>query len=738
MRYLKLLAVFLAIIVCEPAFATNLFEPVANDKSMYLFSNIFGKLEVFGMGNDALVAGITMFLGAVLSIGGLIAAYTVLAGTLGTAHDGEMLGKKFSSVWIPIRYSFGVAFILPVINGYCVIQLIVGWTIVQSIGLADNVWSSFVSSDNIQNVAMVGSTNPSGKNLAFMTLQSLACQNVISSALAEEPVLSGGSSIGITIEENLTNRVIKFGDRNEVGGFKNDTCGRIQVSKYQALVSPSNNGLIGKVIDAQSSAERMVQISEEHWIQVNTMIASLNPLAKTLVESNKPIQASQVDTIIATYEQAVRKSAAQAIIDLKPFEELSKNAQQDGWIMAGAWPMKISSLQDLTDRSVANTPTSSGPSNFEVAYIKDKYDSVMVQLQKTIENSTASNIIFGVGNEAGGSNTSWSSTLKEAILNGFDPTLIIKKAFTSTTNYIIQDGENPLLSMKRLGNYLLATASIAWTSISLTSSTLGNAPGIGLTLQAMTLILIPPMLVVGVLLSYVLPMLPFFMWVGAVLGWIIMCIEAIVVAPMWWVMLLVPNGDDLMGSSKAGFSLLLGLILRPVLMVFGLMAAIILTEIFGGFLNLIYADVFALSQQESSVITWIIGSFIAGPLVYGILMFIMSLKTYSCIHVVPDQVLSWFGGGHAQLGGTSESFGGDRSTAFIAMNNFSGQLTSKIGNNSAITNPDNPVLKDIPDASLKGNKGIKESPMGNESNESKTGETFNDMLNKKKDNEEES
>lgn len=734
MRYLKLLAVFMAICMCEPAFAMNLFDPVSNDKAMYLLSNIFGKLGIFGIGNDALATGIEVFNGAVLAIGGLLAAYTVLAGTLATAHDGEMLGKKFSSVWIPIRYAFGVSFILPVIGGYCMIQFIVGWTIVQSIGLADATWGGFVSSSNIQNVAMVGSTNPSGKELAYSSLQSLVCQNVISNSLANEPTLNGGSNIGITVENNTLNRVIKFGDRNEVGGLKQDTCGGIKVSKYQALVSNNSDGVIGRVIDAKASAERMVQISEEHWIQVSAMINSLNPLALDLVKTGKPIDASKVDTIIATYEQAVRKTAAQAIIDLKPFEELSKNAKQDGWIMAGAWSMKISSLQDLVDRSVAHTPEASGPSNAQLEAFQDQYQMAMVALQKTIEKSSASNISFGVGNEAGGSNTSWTDTLKDAVLNDFSPTLIIKKAFTFTTNFVIQDGENPMMSSKRLGNYLLGTASLAWTSLTIISSTLGNAPGIGLSLMGIILILIPPMLLVGVLLSYVLPMLPFLLWVGAILGWIIMCVEALIVAPLWWVMLLVPHGDDLTGSSRAGFSLLLGLILRPVLMVFGLMAGIVIVEVFGGFLNLIYADVFAVSQQESGVFVWIIGAFIAGPLMYGVLMYILEIKGYSCIHLIPDQVLTWIGNGHAQLGGTSEAFG-DKSTAFVAVNTFSNQITSGVGKQSALSNPDNQLTKplpEMPDPNLKSFKGGSVNNGSNESKEDKQGETFTDMLNKDK------
>ncbi|MFS8295810.1 hypothetical protein RPF65_24520, partial [Enterobacter hormaechei subsp. steigerwaltii] len=48
-----------------------------------------------------------VFLAGILAFGGVLAGYTMLAGTLQTAHDGEMLGKKWSSLWIPIRTTLG-------------------------------------------------------------------------------------------------------------------------------------------------------------------------------------------------------------------------------------------------------------------------------------------------------------------------------------------------------------------------------------------------------------------------------------------------------------------------------------------------------------------------------------------------------------------------------------------------------------------------------------------------------
>lgn len=97
MRYLLLIMMSLLM----GAANADWFTPVANDQSMLLINALFPGLTGAG-GADSLVGAMGIFNGAVLMMGGVLATYTLLAGTLGTAHDGEMLGKKFSSVWIPI------------------------------------------------------------------------------------------------------------------------------------------------------------------------------------------------------------------------------------------------------------------------------------------------------------------------------------------------------------------------------------------------------------------------------------------------------------------------------------------------------------------------------------------------------------------------------------------------------------------------------------------------------------
>ncbi|WP_171986518.1 hypothetical protein, partial [Burkholderia cenocepacia] len=70
----------------------------------------------------------------------------------------------------------------------------------------------------------------------------------------------------------------------------------------------------------------------------------------------------------------------------------------------------------------------------------------------------------------------------------------------------------------------------------------------------------------------------------------------VIAASLWAILHLHPNGDDLAGGGGNGYKLILGIIFRPVLSVFGLIAALLTLQIFGQFINKIFADAFLVSQ----------------------------------------------------------------------------------------------------------------------------------------------
>lgn len=92
---------------------SRFFSPPADDPALGVLREIFGNLVDYVAGNGTVAdlanndtvlgAGFAVFCTAVLTLGLLFVAYTSIVGVVNTAHDGEFLGKKMSSIWIPLE-----------------------------------------------------------------------------------------------------------------------------------------------------------------------------------------------------------------------------------------------------------------------------------------------------------------------------------------------------------------------------------------------------------------------------------------------------------------------------------------------------------------------------------------------------------------------------------------------------------------------------------------------------------
>lgn len=131
-----------------------------------------------------------------------------------------------------------------------------------------------------------------------------------------------------------------------------------------------------------------------------------------------------------------------------------------------------------------------------------------------------------------------------------------------------------------------------------------------------------------------------------------MVVEAVIAAPLWAIMHVHPDGEGLTGRGGNGYALVLTVILRPALMIFGLVAAIALMYPFGAILNEVFPSVFNMSVGSSpegtsaaTILTKVAGAFIY----VGIMMTLVS-KIFSLIHILPDQILRWIGGSQDYFG----------------------------------------------------------------------------------------
>ena len=138
------------------------FKPPAGDYSVIFLGNIFGVVDgvLHGTGSQIMGSMFTVFNAAVLALGGIIIMYTLLVSTMNTAQEGQFLGQKWSSLWVPVRTTFGLALLIPKASGYCLMQIFVMWIIVQGIGAADKVWNAALSYLNRGGVIIQEQPNP--------------------------------------------------------------------------------------------------------------------------------------------------------------------------------------------------------------------------------------------------------------------------------------------------------------------------------------------------------------------------------------------------------------------------------------------------------------------------------------------------------------------------------------------------------------------------------------------------
>lgn len=138
-----LLFLFPTLLLAEKSGALS-FTPPASDYSMIFLGNLFGIVDgiLSSSGSQIMGAMFSIFNAAVLALGGIIIMYTLMVSTMNTAHEGQMLGQKWSSIWIPARSTIGLVLLIPKASGYCLMQIFIMWIVVQGVGAADKIWEA--------------------------------------------------------------------------------------------------------------------------------------------------------------------------------------------------------------------------------------------------------------------------------------------------------------------------------------------------------------------------------------------------------------------------------------------------------------------------------------------------------------------------------------------------------------------------------------------------------------------
>lgn len=677
MKSIKLLLFSMGVMLLAftgTANAADLFTPPETD---WLVVNVFTPLldpetSPFGTVSQVFLTGVLMF-------GGVLAMYTLLVGTMSTAHDGEMLGKRWSTLWVPIRTSLGVAMILPIKNGFCAVQIIIIWLATQGIGLADMAWSAFAAQPMkgavyrspglkyqlaplyttiMTNGACVGAANKSLNELK--NGEGSTFQNFLYTI---NRGLNGGKepSFGISSISKDNSVGFAFGDTNDAlpgPGKPSEICGTIE------LPLNGNEANAGRAVNnAPLSADNLVDmdqikgmINQTHKEAMGAFVESAYKMGLKIASGSNVTGeevATQMMSAVNTYENAIMKSA-NSQFDQAVNVNAIKAMQEDGIAGAGAWFYRLVKAQNEINQEVSNIPVGQGTWS-------ETKKSILGLISSNIEGSIKKAIELGV-ESFNTSKVGIRSAETEGSIAWFTDFFINSGGIPdwSGNNNMKNNTENPMSATVGIGSAMLTGISLAWAAMIPATYALGviqgNAvaglTGAGLGFQA-TMTLASPLLLgmtaalimPALFMAYYLPMMPFIIWTGTLIGWLVLVVEALFAGPLWAVAHLAPDADSVVGKQGQGYMLVLSLMLRPILMIIGFIVSLSLMVPCGMFVNYFFA--FATYGTTSGVAAIFAGA--ASAIVYCVIMNNIIKKLLSITHSLPDSILQWIGGGGSRI-----------------------------------------------------------------------------------------
>lgn len=548
----------------------------------------------------------------VLAIGAVWLTYNFLAATVQSAWDGEFLGKRFHSVWMPIRLCIGFAALLPMFDGWCGAQIAMYQVAKMGAGAA--------------NIAVTGAAPKLAKNeiiptgfdrtgMATQLFNTLLCRARVSilAQQAGELEAAGGS-----------------GGTNWTEYFGIDRCGG------QPVVPAG---------DLQAA----------HTSATQAMIVNLTPLAGRVAagqEGRGPvIPADEVRASIIKAAETYETSISEAARSLASSKVSSLNAEQakGSWLSFGFQSVKSAKAQtDLNSSAGAGAQLTANTNTSSAGQEAASYSGSLME-SDGLTGAQAS------GEGAGSGEGAWAQIKKLKD----NPALLLKMLFGNTKAAQITAGGGLVQSLAALGATLIGmgVAGItvilgALVAMSFLSALAAGAIPLALYVAGLAMSIIIPMILMGITLAVYVPMIPALFWTLGVVAWLLVVAECILLAPVWSLAHLEAEGEGMGQRTEKGYAMLLDLLLRPLALVFGFAIA---TAVLNAAWSLFTAGVGGVLDVAD---TW---SFIKFFMWMGMVFIVVTIAVqlvgtvYRKALDLPDQIVTW-------IGSSVASYMGDHST----------------------------------------------------------------------------
>lgn len=686
---------------------------VPNDLASWIFNNLFGPIfanPFTSVGGATTLFGVVFlaFNVVVFSAGVVWATYGVAAGVVQSAHEGTVLGKRMSAIWMPIRMVTGIGSLVPAFGGFSLSQAVMifaaGWGIV--FGNYAYIKALEAASNFTPLVSLSISSGPQVKtteHLAKAIFEQELC--VIDAEVYQQEYQGAGNSVPESdrVQPQAEQFVRAAGSDRGWGiayGTRNDParCGAVGIVKINgdtrgglSLFGFRNSnvdyaaiaqGVYGRYQANYASFDGEVRRLAREWArQVQT--AAANQDAPTVALPMEALKAQAIAYAAAAALPPEDGSARGQALKDAAFQ----NMRQFGFLGAGAFYSTLAELNSAIGQATravdfvirgpslaadeADAQASESRTRFRKAYLKQ------IQTPAGMEDRPllgASEVSCSAQSLFASTNCSVGQMLVQWILRG----MTAGSSVGGSGEFRIID---PIIAAKNLGDYLMMSSEAAWAFANATgiadnkpggaasvASTIAskaldfakNIPvvgplmsGIAKGIGAMLPLLIGLAFGLGLLLAIYIPMVPFINWVSAIVQYVSTVTEAMAAAPLWSFAHLQSDGEGMGQRTERGYIYLLLMLFTPILMVIGFFAACGLVVLTGTAVLWLFLPAMANAQGNS--ITGIV-SILAYIFIFFLLMNILIQGLFNLTMDLKDDVIGWIGNvGRSQIGRDTES-----------------------------------------------------------------------------------
>lgn len=161
----------------------------------------------------------------------------------------------------------------------------------------------------------------------------------------------------------------------------------------------------------------------------------------------------------------------------------------------------------------------------------------------------------------------------------------------------------------------------------------------------------------GFILYYLIPLMPFIYFFFAVAAWLKGIFEAMVGVPLWALAHLRIDGDGIPGNAAmTGYLLILEIFLRPIMIVFGLIASSLIFSAMAKVLNemwsLVVENLTGFDQAAAEAAGYPLTDirFWRTPIdeffytvIYVIIIYMMAIASFKLVDLIPNYIMRWLG-----------------------------------------------------------------------------------------------